>query len=71
MTDTEKLKKVILQSGIKYGFLASFLKISRAALWMKINNESEFKASEVAAISALLNLSTAERDEIFFAQNVS
>lgn len=71
MTDTEKFKEAVLSRGLKYGFLAEALHISRSALWMKINNGSEFKASEITTLAALMELSLEERDAIFFAENVS
>ena len=66
MTNTEMFKAFVAKKGLKYGYLANCLHISRASLWMKINNASEFKASEVATLSDLLGLTTVERDAIFF-----
>lgn len=71
MTDTELFQRFVVKKGLKYGYLARCLGISRASLWMKINNTSEFKASEIAALSELLNLTVYERDAIFFASEVS
>ena len=66
MTDTDKFKCAVTSRGLKYVFLAEKLGISRAALWMKINNETEFKVSEVTVLSNIMGLTRKEVDEIFF-----
>ena len=40
--------------------------ILRETLYNKLKGLSEFKASEITALSNVLNLSSKERDEIFF-----
>lgn len=66
MTNTTKLKAKIAEVGISITFIASKIGISREGLYKKINNETEFKASEIATIKDVLRLSNFERDEIFF-----
>lgn len=66
MTDSELLKKKIAESGISMSYIAKKVGISREGLYKKINNISEFKASEIFAIKEILNLSAEERDDIFF-----
>ena len=68
MTDSEALNKVIENSGLKLTFIARALKLSREGFYKKLNNQTEFKASEMFNISELLNLNSVARDEIFFAQ---
>lgn len=68
MTNTSLLKEYIDNSGYKRSYIASKLGITAYSLAMKINNESEFKASEMTAISELLNIDTTARDAIFFAK---
>ena len=68
MTNTTLLEKYIDDSGYKRGYIAKQIGISRAALASKINNETEFKASEMVAISDLLNIDAETRDAIFFAK---
>ena len=59
MTNTALLREKIDESGYKIGITyQGFLK--------KINNESEFKASEIQGLKELLNLTDEERDKIFF-----
>ena len=66
MTECNMLKHRIEESGITLTFLAKQLSIDRATLYNKLNGITEFKASEITIISRLLNLTTDERDEIFF-----
>lgn len=68
MTDTERLRSAIERSGLKYKYIASELHLTPYGLQKKINNESEFKASELYTLSGLLGLSDAERSAIFFAR---
>lgn len=66
MTNTEMLNKKIDESGLKKGYLADKLNLSRFGLSKKINNESEFRTSEIVALCRELKLTTKERDQIFF-----
>lgn len=65
MTNTEKLKTVINESGFKIGFISENLGITREAFYRKMKNETEFKASEIVALKRILKLSDAQRNEIF------
>ena len=67
MTDTEKLSNAISESGIKIAAIANKLGISREGFYKKLNNETEFKASEISAMQKILGLTNRKRDEIFFA----
>lgn len=67
MTNAELLRKKMEEKGITFTFLALKIGITREALYNKLNNETEFKASEITVISNVLQLSGAERDSIFFA----
>lgn len=66
MTNTALLEQYIKASGYKKSYIAMQLGITPYALAMKINNESEFKASEMTTIGKLLNIDAATRDAIFF-----
>lgn len=70
MTNSDMLNRVIMESGMKIAFVAKKVGITREGFYKKINNETEFKASEIITIQKLLNLSNEERDKIFFAQKV-
>lgn len=71
MTDTERLKEIISNSGYKKIFIAKQLGISPFGLDKKITNASEFKASEIDTLCNLLQIKTlAEKERIFFAKQV-
>lgn len=65
MTKTDVLREKIRQSGYKLAFIAEKCGLTYAGLLKKINNETEFKASEVAILRDLLNLTDAEVQDIF------
>ena len=67
MTNTELFRNKVEEIGVTYTFIASKIGITREALYnKKINNGTEFKASEIAVCSKVLQLSSKERDKIFF-----
>ena len=68
MTNTTALRDAVSRSGLKYRAIAGEMGISPYTLQKKIDNETEFKASEIVRLSDLLDLSDAERNAIFFAQ---
>lgn len=70
MTNTSLLRKKIDESGYKLRFVASKLGITYQGFLKKINNETEFKASEMQILRELLNLTDAEFEQIFFTLNV-
>lgn len=60
------LANVIKSSGMKYEYIASEIGIDRVTLYNKCQGNSEFKVSEINSISEILNLSVAEKMNIFF-----
>ena len=70
MTDTERLRAVISESGLKLSFIAKKIGITPYGLSLKIENKNEFKASEIQTLKEMLNLSNKERDSIFFVKRV-
>ena len=70
MTDSQKLRGLIRQKGLKYGFVARELGISPHSLAQKMDNRTQFRAGEIGGISKLLRLTPEERDSIFFAADV-
>lgn len=66
MTNTSLLRKKLDESGYKLRFIAKQLGITYQGFLKKINNETEFKASEIQALKEFLNLTDEERDKIFF-----
>ena len=68
MTNTKLLNDAIERSGLKREWIAKQINITRASLFSKINNENEFKASEVCKLSQILSLTNNERDIIFLTE---
>lgn len=68
MTNTVELEVAIKRAGITKRKLAETLGLSEMGLYKKINNITEFKASEIAKLSEILDLPN--KDEIFFNQKV-
>lgn len=70
MTDSKALREWINSRGYKLRFIAGKLNITPYSLQKKIDNETEFKASEIAIFSHDLGMPNSIRDKIFFAQGV-
>ncbi|MHA9740238.1 hypothetical protein [Robinsoniella peoriensis] len=69
MTDTLKLRERIMQSGLKYKYIAEQMGLTRYGLMQKINNQYDFKSSEIAMLCDILRIeSLEEKEKIFFAQ---
>ncbi len=68
MTNTLELEVAIKRAGITKRKLAEKLGLSEMGLYKKINNITEFKASEIAKLSEVLDLQN--KDEIFFSKQV-
>lgn len=68
MTNTLLLEERIDKSGYKKSYIAKQIGISAYALSKKINNETEFKASEINILCDILKIDTKDRMAIFFAQ---
>lgn len=66
MTNTELLKAAIQKSGYKYKYIAEQLGLSTFGLQKKIENDTEFKASEIIALAKLLHLNDRMMKAIFF-----
>lgn len=71
MTDTNRLNKIIDDSGLKRKWLAEQLDLSPYGFAKKINNENEFKQSEIQMLCEILKIgSLKKRQEIFFSDKV-
>lgn len=69
MTNTEMLRKLISDSGLKLEYLANKCNITRQALSNKITNRSLFTAKEIEVLCKELKVSNlAEKEQIFFAK---
>jgi len=67
VTNTLELEIAIKRAGLTKNEVAEYLGLSKMSLYKKINNVTEFKASELAKLYDLLNLkSWEEQQRIFF-----
>lgn len=67
MTDVEKLKCAIKESGIPISEISRRSGILRETLYNRFDT-GDFKVSEVEALSITLKLTKKQRDDIFFAK---
>ncbi len=65
MTNVELLKNAIKESGLRRRFIANQMNISYDRFYKASTGKIEFKASEVKALSDILNLSPAQTINIF------
>lgn len=71
MVDTEKLRQIISEKGLKYKYIAEKLGISAYGLQLKIDGVNEFVTSEVGALCDILMITDLEeKEKIFFAKKV-
>lgn len=71
MTNTEELRRIIKNSGLKLEYIAEQLGITRFSLSKKIENVTEFKTSEVQKMCEVLQITDPKAKEaIFFASVV-
>ena len=66
MTDSRALKELIKSKGLKLKYVAEYLGLSSYGFSKKLNNEQEFKTSEVAALCELLEIKDLEEKEAIF-----
>lgn len=66
MTNTLELDYAIKRAGLDREQVAKILGIAVSTLFNKLHNKVEFKASEIAKLKSVLNLSAKQRDMIFF-----
>lgn len=71
MTNSLKLKSLLLLQGVKLKDLANLLGVSIQTISMKINNKRPFKLSEILKVCEFLHIEDIqERFLIFFSNNV-
>ena len=70
MTDIERLKKCISDSGITMTALAEKSGMQRVTLYNRLAGVGQFTVDEMIGLSSALRLSKSERDDIFFGQQV-
>lgn len=69
MTDTEQLRKIISNSGLKYSYVAEKIGLTYQGFKNKIENKNLFNVEEVDKLCKLLNITDIyQKEEIFFAK---
>ena len=68
MTNTKLLRDKINESGYKLVFIAEKCGLTYQGLLNKINNKTDFTATEILALKKLLKLTSREVHSIFFGQ---
>ena len=67
MTNTSLLEDYIKKSGYKRSFIARQIGLkSTYGFSRKVNNESEFTATEIVILCNLLKINAKDKDAIFF-----
>ena len=70
MVNTKMLRDKINDAGYKLQFVAEKCGLTYFGFMKKVNNETEFKASEIMILKVLLNLTDKEVNQIFFVLDV-
>ena len=69
MTNTERLRKIISNSGLKYSYIAEKIGLTYQGFKNKIDNKNLFNVEEVDKLCKLLNITDVyQKEEIFFAK---
>ena len=68
MTNSMELEADIARANVSKKVIYESLGTSAQALWNKIHNVSEFKASEIKIMQRILGQSDERRDFVFFAE---
>lgn len=66
MTDTKELEKRIKDSGLKKKYICEALNLSYQGFMNKVTNINFFNTDEVKKLCKLLNISTKDKERIFF-----
>ena len=65
MTNTEKLREIITDSGYKFEYVANAIGMTRFGLYKKLQDGSEFKPSQILKLCKLLHIEDCQRKDIF------
>lgn len=66
MTNKQMFQIALLKRNYTFYKLASEIELSRQSMSYKVNNKRKFTESEINKIDKVLNLSTEEKESIFF-----
>jgi hypothetical protein len=71
LTDTELLMSIINSKGLKLGYVADSMGLSRYGLYKKIRNVNPFTAPEIEKLCEILEITKLkDKENIFFANKV-
>ena len=70
MYDKERFARAVYKSGLKKRYISRQLGLAYDTFLKKSNGVVEWKISEALKVSKVLGITKAERDSIFFAQEV-
>ena len=70
MTDTNTLRLLVKNAGLKFAYIAKQMDLTPYGLQNKIDNRTEFKASEIAKLCKILSIDQNQKESVFFANNV-
>ena len=71
MTSTNEVRKRIDEKGLKLNYIARKLGISPYSLSLKLNNQNEFKSSEISIMCDILGITNLkEKEALFFSNEV-
>jgi DNA-binding XRE family transcriptional regulator len=71
MTNSDLLRKAVEKSGYKKSYIAKRIGLTYQGYLNKECGKSEFRQSEIEEICKLLDLTTEEKEAIFFATEVA
>lgn len=71
MFDAKKFRIILMQRDKSISDIASLMGVNITTVYRKINGRSDFYRDEIQLISDYLRLSTEEKEEIFFAKNIT
>ena len=66
MTSTNEVRKRIDEKGLKLNYIARKLGISPYSLSLKLNNQNEFKSSEISIMCDILGITNLKQRGSFF-----
>lgn len=71
MVNTQLLDDKIKSSGLRVGYITETVGLSRNGFDKKRKNKTPFRTAEIYVISDLLKLTSKEKEDIFFATELT
>lgn len=66
MTNTQLLRTLIKNKGVKIGYIAEKMGISRQSLYLKVNGKRAFNQYEIKSLCEVLDINSDDGKTIFF-----